>query len=81
MRAMLPQALYSVRGERQRVEQLNYNLQFRWPVGLATDDVVWNHSVFSKHRDRLIGHDADHAVQRDSRDGPGARAALGRTLQ
>lgn len=50
--------LYSVRSERQRVEQIQYNLLFRWFVGLAIEDAVWNPSVFSKNRDRLIEHDA-----------------------
>jgi transposase len=58
MRAMLLQVLYSVRSERQLVEQISYNLLFRWFVGLAIEDTVWNHSVFSKNRDRLIEHDA-----------------------
>jgi transposase len=58
MRAMLVQVLYSVRSERQLVEQIHYNLLFRWFVGLAIEDTVWNHSVFSKNRDRLIEHDA-----------------------
>jgi transposase len=58
MRAMLLQVLYSVRSERQLVEQIHYNLLFRWFVGLSIDDAVWNHSVFSKNRDRLIEHDA-----------------------
>jgi len=58
MRAMLLQVLYSVRSERQVVEQISYNLLFRWFVGLAIEDTVWNHSVFSKNRDRLIEHDA-----------------------
>ena len=58
MRASLLQVLYSVRSERQLVEQITYNLLFRWFVGLAIDDTVWNHSVFSKNRDRLIEHDA-----------------------
>jgi transposase len=58
MRAMLLQVLYSIRSERQLVEQITYNLLFRWFVGLAIDDVVWNHSVFSKNRDRLIEHEA-----------------------
>ena len=57
MRAMLLQVLYSVRSERQLVEQIQYNLLFRWFVGLAIEDTVWNHSVFSKNRDRLIEHD------------------------
>ncbi len=58
MRAMLLQVLYSVRSERQLVEQIQCNLLFRWFVGLAIEDPVWNHSVFSKNRDRLIEHDA-----------------------
>ena len=58
MRAMLLQVLYSVRSERQLVEQIQYNLLFRWFVGLAIEDAVWNHSVFSKNRGRLIEHDA-----------------------
>jgi transposase len=58
MRAMLLQVLFSIRSERQLVEQITYNLLFRWFVGLSIDDVVWNHSVFSKNRDRLIEHEA-----------------------
>lgn len=58
MRAMLLQVLYSVRSERQLVEQIQYNLLFRWFVGHAIEDTVWNHSVFSKNRDRRIEHDA-----------------------
>jgi transposase len=56
MRALLLQIFYSVRSERQICEQLRYNLLFRWFVGLAIDDVVWDHSVFSKNRDRLLEH-------------------------
>jgi transposase len=62
MRAMLLQVLYSIRSERQLVEQIRYNLLFRWFVGLAIDDAVWNHSVFSKNRDRLIEHGAVTAL-------------------
>jgi transposase len=58
MRAMLLQVLYSIRSERLLVEQISYNLLFRWFVGLAIEDPVWNHSVFSKNRDRLITFDA-----------------------
>ena len=58
MRAMLLQVLFSIRSERQLVEQINYNLLFRWFVGLSIDELVWNHSVFSKNRDRLIEHEA-----------------------
>jgi len=55
---MLLQVLYSVRSERQLVEQIEYNLLFRWFVGRAIEDTVWNHSVFSKNRDRLIEFEA-----------------------
>ena len=58
LRAMLIQVLYSVRSERQLMEQTQYNLLFRWFIGLAMDDAVWVPSVFSKNRERLIEHDA-----------------------
>ena len=54
VRAALLQVFYSVRSERQICEQLQYNLLFRWFVGLAIDDAVWDHSVFAKNRDRLL---------------------------
>lgn len=54
IRALLIQILFSVRSERQLVEQLDYNILFRWFVGLGMDDEVWNHSTFSKNRDRLL---------------------------
>lgn len=54
LRAALLQIFYSVRSERLLMEQLDYNLLFRWFVGLKMDDPVWNHSVFSKNRDRLL---------------------------
>ena len=54
MRALLLQVFYSVRSERQICEQLRYNILFRWFVGLAIDDSIWDHSVFSKNRDRLL---------------------------
>ena len=57
LRALLLQIFYSIRSERMLVEQLEYNLLFRWFVGLSMDDNVWDHSVFSKNRDRLIEHD------------------------
>ena len=56
IRALLLQVFYSVRSERQLCEQLRYNLLFRWFVGLALDDAIWDHSVFSKNRDRLLAH-------------------------
>ena len=57
LRALLLQAFYSVRSERQLMEQLNYNLLFRWFVGLSVDDPVWVPTVFSHNRDRLLGGD------------------------
>jgi len=57
LRALLLQVFYSVRSERLLMEQLNYNLLFRWFVGLEIDDAVWNHAVFSKNRDRLLNQD------------------------
>jgi transposase len=61
LRASLLQAFYSVRSERQLMEQIDYNLLFRWFVGLGIDDPVWDHSTFSKNRDRLL--DADVAAK------------------
>jgi transposase len=57
LRACIVQVLYSVRSERLLMEQLDYNLLFRWFVGLGVDDAVWDHSVFSKNRDRLLEQD------------------------
>jgi len=54
IRALLLQALYSVRSERQLMEQLDYNLLFRWFVGLNPDEPVWDVTVFTKNRERLI---------------------------
>jgi transposase len=61
LRALLLQALYTVRSERQLMEQLDYNLLFRWFVGLSADDPVWDPTVFCKNRDRLL--DGDIAAQ------------------
>ena len=55
LRALLLQAFYTVRSERQLMEQLDYNLLFRWFVGLGIDDPVWDVTVFTKNRDRLLG--------------------------
>ena len=57
LRALLLQILYSIRSERMLVEQLDYNLLFRWFVGVSMDDKVWDHSTFSKNRDCLIAYD------------------------
>jgi transposase len=54
LRALLLQVFFSIRSERLLVEQIDYNLLFRWFVGLGMDDAVWNHAVFSKNRDRLL---------------------------
>jgi transposase len=54
VRALLLQALYSVRSERQLMEQMDYNLLFRWFVGLNMDDAIWDVTVFTKNRERLM---------------------------
>jgi transposase len=61
LRALLLQALYSIRSERALVEHLDYNLLFRWFVGLSLDESVWDPSSFSKNRDRLL--EADIAME------------------
>jgi transposase len=58
MRASPLQVLYTIRSERQLVEQIHYNMLYRWFVGLEIDDPVWHHATFSKNRDRLL----DNAV-------------------
>jgi transposase len=57
LRALLLQAFYSIGSERLLMEQLDYNLLFRWFVGLEIDDAVWDHAVFSKNRDRLLNQE------------------------
>lgn len=57
LRALLLQAFYTVRSERLLMEQLDYNLLFRWFVGLSMDDAVWDATVFCKNRDRLLDGD------------------------
>jgi len=54
LRAMLLQAFYSIRSERQLIERLEFDLLFRWFVGIGVDDAAWDHSTFSKNRDRLL---------------------------
>jgi transposase len=61
LRALLIQALYTVRSERQLMEQLNYNLLFRWFVGLSMDDPVWDATTFTKNRERLLEADVAQA--------------------
>src|SRR5438876_6045198 len=57
IRALLLQVLYTIRSERLLVEQLEYNLLFRWFVGLSVDEPIWDHTTFSKNRDRLLEAD------------------------
>lgn len=61
LRALLVQVLFSVRSERSLMEQLDYNLLFRWFVGLNMDDPVWDPTVFTKNRDRLLNGGIAHA--------------------
>jgi len=62
LRAQLLMVLYSIRSEGQLMEQLNYNLLYRWFVGLEMDDAVWNATVFSKNRERLIEGEASQRL-------------------
>src|ERR1700685_3229792 len=55
LRALLLQAFYTIRSERQLMEQLHYNLLYRWFVGLGVDEAVWVPTVFTKNRDRMLG--------------------------
>ena len=74
LRAMLLQAFYSIRSERLLMERLEYDLLFRWFVGIGVDDAAWDHSVFSKNRDRLLEGDiAAKFLARCWRD-PGSRS-------
>ena len=60
LRAQLLMALYTIRSERQLIEQIDYNLLFRWFVGFSMDDRVWHHSTFTKNRDRLLEGEVAH---------------------
>ncbi len=57
LRAMVLQVMYSIRSERQLMDQTQYNLLYRWFIGLSMDDAVWVPTVFTKNRERLIEHD------------------------
>jgi transposase len=61
LRALLLQVLYTIRSERLLMEQLDYNLLFRWFVGLNMDEPIWDPSTFSKNRERLLAGDVAHA--------------------
>src|SRR5476651_1124167 len=76
LRALLLQALYTVRSERLLMEQLQYNLLFRWFVGLSMDDPVWVPTVFSKNRDRLLEGDIAQAFFLEVRAIAGAAGLL-----
>jgi transposase len=76
LRALLLQAFYSVRSERQLMEQLDYNLLFRWFVGLGVDDAVWDVTVFTKNRDRLLDGEIAAKFLRAVLDQPKVKALL-----
>ena len=57
LRGLVLQALFGIRSERLLCEQLNYNMLFRWFVGLGMEDEAWDHSTYTQNRDRLIEHD------------------------
>src|SRR5258708_35472268 len=59
IRALLLQVLYTIRSERQLIEHLNYNILYRWFVGLGLDDRVWDATTFTKNRDRLLRGEVD----------------------
>ena len=80
LRALLLQAFYSVRSERQLMEQLDYNLLFRWFVGLGVDDPVWDVTVLTKNRDRLLAGEIAAKFLRTVLAAQGQGAALGRAL-
>lgn len=66
LRALLLQILFTVRSERQLMERIDYDLLFRWFVGLGVDDPVWNHSTFSKNRERLLSINVDELFLKPS---------------
>ena len=76
LRALLLQAFYSVRSERQLIEQLDYNLLFRWFVGLSMDAPVWDASTFSKNRDRFLEGDVAQRLLTAILDQPRVRALM-----
>jgi transposase len=76
LRALLLQAFYSVRSERQLMEQMEYNLLFRWFVGLGIDDPVWDVTVFTKNRDRLLDGDVAAKFFQAVLDQPQVKALL-----
>jgi transposase len=79
LRALLLQAFYTIRSERQLMEQLDYNLLYRWFVGLGVDEPVWVPTVFTKNRDRLLEADVARKFLADGSQGA-AQAVVGRAL-
>jgi transposase len=57
LRSLLLQVFYSVRSERMLIEQLQYNMLFRWFAGMEMDEAVWNHAVYGKNRERLLNEE------------------------
>ena len=76
LRALLLQAFYSIRSERQMMEQLDYNLLFRWFVGLSMDAPVWDASTFSKNRERFLAGDVAQRLLAVILASPGASALM-----
>ena len=76
LRALLLQAFYSIRSERQLMERLDFDLLFRWFVGLGIDEPVWDHSTFSKNRDRLLAGDVAAEFLATLLDRPQVRRVL-----
>src|SRR2546421_2160313 len=76
LRALLLQAFYTVRSERLLMQQLDYNLLFRWFVGLSVDDPVWDATVFCKNRDRLLDGDIAAKFMTSVLNLPGVRNLL-----
>ena len=60
LRAQILMVLYTIRSERMLMEQIDYNLLYRWFIGFSMDDEVWDHSTFRKNRDRLLGGEIEH---------------------
>lgn len=76
LRATLLQILFTIRSERQLCERIDYDLMFRWFVGLGVDDPVWNHSTFSKNRDRLMASTIDELLFAAIKKQAGAKQLL-----
>jgi transposase len=76
LRALLLQVLYTIRSERQLMEQLDYNLLYRWFVGLSPDEPVWDPTTFTKNRDRLLAGDIAEAFAREVLKAADARHLL-----